>query len=339
MRASSLQSVLDNYEVLLGVWNEALSMQLDVEMRARITGVNTQMHTFDFLFGVSLGNLLLHHTDNLSKTLQHKSLSAAEGQRVAKLTSDVLQSLLNEDHFKNFYARVLLDQVRFQVDAPALPRKWKAPQQFQIGSTDGNFHTCSEDHYRQIYFEALDFVVQAVRGRFDQPGYRVYQNLQELVLKACKGEAYQDELKGVLAIYKNDLSRLELEAQLPLLKPLCKDVCEELVGNFSVHDAVGIFSKVSAAGRTAFSGVWSALKLLLVLPATNPTSERSFSALRRVKTYMRSTMTQEQLNNLMVLHVHKEHCDRLELERVANEFVSGRERRIRMKKKVICYQL
>ena len=55
MGASLLQSVLDNYEVLLGVWNEALSLQLDVQMIARITGVNTQMHTFGFLFGVSLG--------------------------------------------------------------------------------------------------------------------------------------------------------------------------------------------------------------------------------------------------------------------------------------------
>ena len=110
MRASSLQSVLDNYEVLLGVWNEALSLQLDVEMRARLTGVNTQMRTFDFMFGVSLGNVLLCHIDNLSKTLQHKSLSAAEGQTVAKMTLHVLQSLRNEDHFKNFYACVLLDQ-------------------------------------------------------------------------------------------------------------------------------------------------------------------------------------------------------------------------------------
>ena len=80
------------------------------------------MHTFDFVFGAFLENLLLHHTDNLSKTLQHKFLSAAEGQRVAKLALDVLQSLRNEDHFKNFYACVC-----FQVDAPALPRKQKPP--------------------------------------------------------------------------------------------------------------------------------------------------------------------------------------------------------------------
>ena len=46
-------------------------------------------------------------------------------------------------------------------------------------------------------------------------------------------------------------------------------------------------------------------KLLLVMPATNSTSERSFSCMRHVKSYLRSTMTQERLNNLMILHVHK----------------------------------
>ena len=118
VRAASLQSVLDNYEVLFGVWKKVPGLQLDGEMRARIIGVDTHMHTYDFFFGISLWNLLLHHTDNLSKTLQQKSLSAAEGQRRAKLTLYVLQSLHDEDQFKNFYAQVLLDQVRFKLDAP-----------------------------------------------------------------------------------------------------------------------------------------------------------------------------------------------------------------------------
>ena len=161
--------MLDNYEVLVGVWNEAQSSHLDGEMRARIIGVETQMHTFDFLFGISLGNLL-RHTDNLSKTLQLKSLSAAEGQRLAKLTTQVLQSLRDEDQFKSFYEHVLQDQVRFEVDAPTLPRKRKVPQQFQIGTTGGDFHAAPEDRYRQVYYEALDFVVRAIGDRFDQPG-------------------------------------------------------------------------------------------------------------------------------------------------------------------------
>ena len=47
-------------------------------------------------------------------------------------------------------------------------------------------------------------------------------------------------------------------------------------------------------------------------------------------TYLRTTMTQERLNNLMVLHVHKEPVDKLEIEKVAEEFISGREGRRRV---------
>jgi len=79
VRAASLQSILDNYEVLLGVWEETQESSLDSETRARIVGVEAQMGKFDFLFGVSLGALILFHSDNLSKMLQHKSMSAAEG--------------------------------------------------------------------------------------------------------------------------------------------------------------------------------------------------------------------------------------------------------------------
>ena len=37
------------------------------------------MEKFEFLFGVVLGARILKHTDNLSKTLQSPSLTAAEG--------------------------------------------------------------------------------------------------------------------------------------------------------------------------------------------------------------------------------------------------------------------
>ena len=59
------------------------------------------------------------------------------------------------------------------------------------------------------------------------------------------------------------------------------------------------------------------------MPATNAISERSFSSLRRVKNYLRSTMTQERLNNVMILHVHKERTDNLSLVDIGNEFVHG----------------
>ena len=41
-------------------------------------------------------------------------------------------------------------------------------------------------------------------------------------------------------------------------------------------------------------------------------------------------MTQEQLNHLMILHVHKELTDGLILTNIANEFVSKSERRLQV---------
>ena len=68
-----------------------------------------------------------------------------------------------------------------------------------------------------------------------------------------------------------------------------------------------------------------AFQMILVLPATNATSERSFSALRRIKNYLRSTMSQSCLNHLMLLYYHQDLTDELNMKEVANEFISAKE--------------
>ena len=68
-------------------------------------------------------------------------------------------------------------------------------------------------------------------------------------------------------------------------------------------------------------------KLLLVIPATNAVGERSFSALRRGKTYLSSTTGDSRLNHLMILHVHKDGTDVLTLVDVAYDFVGEKENR------------
>ena len=68
--------------------------------------------------------------------------------------------------------------------------------------------------------------------------------------------------------------------------------------------------------KMLISEVIKLLKLVIVMPATN-----AFSAMRRLFTYLRTTMKQNRLNNTMVLHVHKEKTDSLSLVDIANEFV------------------
>lgn len=54
------------------------------------------MFTFEYLFGNVLGEILLKHADNLSRTLQDKAMSAAEGQEIARMTVDTMKLLRNE---------------------------------------------------------------------------------------------------------------------------------------------------------------------------------------------------------------------------------------------------
>ena len=63
-----------------------------------------------------------------------------------------------------------------------------------------------------------------------------------------------------------------------------------------------------------------AIKVWLLAPATNAVSERSASALRRNCTYLRTRSSQERFNNCMVLSVHKDEVDKLNLIDIANEF-------------------
>jgi len=51
--------------------------------------------------------------------------------------------------------------------------------------------------------------------------------------------------------------------------------------------------------------VKTALEILLAMPYSTATIERSFSTLRRVKTWLRSTMIADRLNGLFRFSVHK----------------------------------
>ena len=61
------------------------------------------------------------------------------------------------------------------------------------------------------------------------------------------------------------------------------------------------------------------------MPATNAVDGRSFSALRRGKTYLNSTTGESRLNHYMMLHVHEDGTYASTLVDVANDFVWEKE--------------
>ena len=88
-----------------------------------------------------------------------------------------------------------------------------------------------------------------------------------------------------------------------------------------------LFQSLRNARKLLLSKICTLGKLLHVMPATNAVIECSFSTLKRVKTYLRSTTGQAGLNHFMLLHVHKEVADGMDKVEVANLFVGDNHRR------------
>ena len=77
-----------------------------------------------------------------------------------------------------------------------------------------------------------------------------------------------------------------------------------------------------------YPNIHRAVKVLLTMPVTSATAERSFSALKRIKTYLRSTMVEDRLNGLSLMHVHPEIP--LNFDQVINTFAADGNRRIQL---------
>ena len=324
MRAASLESILNNYNVLQELWENALEVATDSEVRARLVGVQTTMTKFSYLFGVILGECILTHTDNLSKTLQNPSLTASAGYSIAELTCQTLERIRSDEVYNLFWGKMLSVQAKLDVSDPILPRKRKVPTRYQVGSSDGSYPTTPKALYRSYYFECLDLITTFIRDRFNQPGYKTLKNLEDLLLKAARNENYQNELDFVLKFYANDLTSSPLKTQLQLFTTTLSTYEQP-----TLREIVDLFKSMSPAQRDSMSEICTVLKFIHVVPATNAVSERSASALRRVKSYLRSTMSQSRLNNLMLLHVHKDRTDKLDLKACSNEFVTGNDHRMK----------
>jgi len=325
VRAACYERILANYASLFKLWEVCLEKRVDPDVRARIIGCDAQMKTFDFFFGLHLSQRLFAHTDNLSRSLQSANLSAAAGQNLAYLTVQTLESIRSETSFNSFYETVLIKAKEHPViSEPAVPRKRRAPSRYEVGTAGPTYPSTARDHYRKLYFEAVDYLTSSIKERFNQPAFKVYATLETLLLKAANGEDTSKEVDDLASKYSGDVNVNSLVAQLSTFHVLMRGVplrCFE--------DILTKVKGLQPNERQFIDNVVVVCKLINVNPATSATGERSFSTARRIKTWLRSRMLQARFNHLAILNTHKERLDKLCLVSVANSFVSLNENRQR----------
>jgi hypothetical protein len=182
-----------------------------------------------------------------------------------------------------------------------------------------------EESFRTTYFIPLvDQAVVSLTTRFEQ--YQEYQKnfgflftsetLQSLDNQSLKSSC--DNLEAVLKIDgKSDIDAKELFMELKFVRDL---IPKEKMGPIEIMQFLkehGCFPNAAIAYR-----------ILLTIPVTVASAERSFSKLKLLKTYLRSTMTQERLNDLAIIALESRILEKIDYEHIIEDFISKNTKRM-----------
>ena len=136
-------------------------------------------------------------------------------------------------------------------------------------------------------------------------------------MKAANKQDYREDFHFVKNFYKKDFCKEQLKMQIDIMATILPPE----TNGYDLPSLLKHLKAMSEAQRSLLFQVCTLTSLILVMPATNAVSERSFSALWRIKTYLRSAMTRPRLNSVvMTLNIHKTYLDILDLLEIGNEF-------------------
>ena len=72
--------------------------------------------------------------------------------------------------------------------------------------------------------------------------------------------------------------------------------------------------------KCSFTTFWKVVQIIAAIPVTSCASERLFSCLRRLKTYLRNTMGSERVSNLAVINIERHFTNRVDISSVIDIF-------------------
>lgn len=181
-----------------------------------------------------------------------------------------------------------------------------------------------------MYFEALELVYGDVQRRFNQSDLHVIKELEQLLLNASNKQEIESLSSDLKDYLRSDVDIARLRIQLAMIPDMLRTA---FASNITIKKVTNVRTIAEAMGQSEiYKGMLTeldkVLKIFFTFPVTSATAERSFSALRRVKTFLRTSMTERRLNNLFVMYVHQQRLDSLPLPDVGMEFVSANARRM-----------
>ncbi|KAK5874574.1 hypothetical protein PBY51_019510 [Eleginops maclovinus] len=309
MRVVAIQAVVDQYEKILVSLEEMASGSSDTCITAR--GLLERFQKGHILLSLIMALEVLKELECLNRSLQSKTVSVSGMLAAVDCVKNTIQVKRSDETFHRIYTQACDMIQELDIEAIQTPHIRRPPKRF-TGNAPAFRPTSPEEFYRIEFFKMLDVVEVQLTKHFDQSSFQTL-NILERVLITGKVEDVD-----VVSSYP-ELDQHSLEVQLAMFK--LQYPCS------TVSEVMDTLRAMLPEVRGLFTQVEVLFRLLLVVPCSSAEAERSFSALRRLKTWLRSSMSQKRLNNVAVCHIHQEHLDKLDLGEICQPFVSANDKR------------
>jgi hypothetical protein len=319
VRFAAIDAALQSYSVILPFLSEVAGMATVDDSASKANGLLSQFENGQMLFALIAAHRVFNVTDSLSCSMQSSKATVCGSMEAMQQSLVQLRHMRSDDYFIRLWQETEQKITEYGLHEIALPRHTRPPKRFdqQLTTTPAHTFVSAKDYFRVQYFAFVDNVLQHITERFDQPGMKMYCNMESALLLACRGEDCDEHVNQVCEMY-DEFNSGHLKLQLQMLPSLCAGNSEAAA---SISGFAHFFLSKSSEVRSLFREVELLLKLLLVVPASSATAERSFSSLRRLKNYLRTTMSQSRLNHIALLNIHQERVDKLDIAAIQESFV------------------
>ena len=182
--------------------------------------------------------------------------------------------------------------------------------------------------FRINYFiYIVDQIISSIKSRFEQ--FKEYENIFGFLFDFEKLKSLdEDSLKGhclnLEQVLKfgdlSDIDGFDLFSELRVLREVLQ------IKENKPIETLNYIKKLDS-----FPNTYIAYRIMLTIPITITSAERSFSKLKIIKSYLRSTMSQDRLNRLAILSIEKDTLANLEYKELINNFASQKARKINFK--------
>ena len=198
-----------------------------------------------------------------------------------------------------------------------------SPKPPETPATSGNLLWLK---YKKQHHEIVNIFIDNIQNKFSdseiKPITTIFAMLKDEVLPEV-------DWRKELAIYSELVNFSLLEKELKTFYAFKKRVDFKPKASSLISELKTLF--VANNFQQLYSQIFILLKIYLTLPVTSAGAERSFSVLKRLKNYLRSTMGQDRLSSLAILDIEYEQTRYLienGLDVLVDEFATLKERRV-----------